>query len=88
MCQAPPGQLRLQNLLLAGSSSAQCCPDRAFYVGLFFSLSAQGPPGKDGPNGPPGLPGPKVGMSEGTQNPEARELFDGWVPQLWITFGS
>lgn len=36
MCQAPPGQLRLQNLLLAGSSSAQCCPDRAFYVGLFF----------------------------------------------------
>lgn len=39
--------------------------NQAFHVGLFFSLLAQGPPGKDGLNGPPGLPGPKVGVSLG-----------------------
>lgn len=69
------------------SNSVQRFPNRAFHVGLFFSLLAQGPPGKDALNGHPGLPGPKVGVSLGTQNTEAKEIFDCWLPGPWITFG-
>lgn len=62
-----------------GEALAWSRPQHASHPCLFFSLLAQGPPGKDGLYGPPGLPGPKVGILAGcaglgAQNTDKREF--------------